>query len=164
MIKPPTASFTDFDTGNPVSEVAIPQRRASDPHHTNLEVIAHKTSRIAAEIAELKADMNKAIDRIEGSMRYNHATLTESIQRTEKKVIEHEERETAELRSALEAVVPDGDIEGHRRHHEALIKKAEESAEFWATMRKEIVKYGLIGFIGWAGFYLWQAFLLGPKK
>lgn len=70
----------------------------------------------------------------------------------------------ATLADLIKSSFPDGDPDGHRRHHEAVIRKAEERAEFWATMRKELGKYGLIGFIGWAGYALWQAFLLGPKK
>lgn len=59
---------------------------------------------------------------------------------------------------------PEGDPDGHRKHHEAVIKAAEEKAEFWTKMRYEITKYGLIGFIAWAGGYLWLGFLQGPHK
>lgn len=168
MVSEPKASFTEFETGEPVlpfDQRQTPSRRASDVvSRDSLDIIAHKTTRLATEFTEFKADIHKAIDRIEGSMRYNHATLTEMIQRTEKKVVEHEQREETSLKECMLSIVPGGDVDGHRRHHEALIKRAEESAEFWSTMRKEIGKYGLIGFIGWAGFYLWQAFLMGPRK
>ena len=166
MSKP--SNFVQFDTGEevtPVEQRQVPSRRAGDmDHKTNLEIIAHKTSRIAGELTEFKADMHKAIDRIEAAMRYNHATVTEAIQRTSKKMEELDKRVDQTINDAIAQAVPDGDIDGHRRHHEALIKKAEESAEFWANMRKKLAEWGLIGFIGWALIALWQAFLLGPKK
>lgn len=61
------------------------------------------------------------------------------------------------------AAFPGGDSDGHRRHHESIIRRAEESAEFWSAMRKELGKYGLIGFIGWAAYNLWKALLMGPR-
>lgn len=59
---------------------------------------------------------------------------------------------------------PEGDPDGHRKHHEAVIKAAEEKAEFWKKMRYEITQKGLIGFSLWAAWYLWLAFLQGPHK
>jgi hypothetical protein len=59
---------------------------------------------------------------------------------------------------------PNGDAEGHRRFHEASIRAAEDRAKFWNTMRSELAKYGLLGFLGWAIYYLWQAFLQGPHR
>ncbi|MGB4817556.1 MAG: hypothetical protein WBP33_00455, partial [Saprospiraceae bacterium] len=58
---------------------------------------------------------------------------------------------------------PRGDPDAHRLHHELAIRKAEASASFWQTLATELAKYGLIGFIGWAGYALWKAFLAGPK-
>ena len=59
---------------------------------------------------------------------------------------------------------PDGDSDGHRRRHESELKRLESRAKFWGTMATEISKWGLIGFLGWAVYALWQAFLLGPRK
>ncbi len=59
---------------------------------------------------------------------------------------------------------PEGDPQGHRRYHESSIRQAEAKAEFWSKLRIELAKYGLVGFIGWALFALWQAFLQGPHK
>ena len=70
------------------------------------------------------------------------------------------------LSQALEQLVadafPESDPDGHRRHHEVLIRKAEVRAEFWQKINIELAKYGLIGFIGWAVIALWQKFLTGP--
>lgn len=93
--------------------------------------------------------------------------LMERMDRYDERLAAHMENETVEMKAmlqeALHASFPEGDADGHRRHHEALIRKAEESAEFWAKMKLEIYKYGLFGFLGWAGYALWQAFLKGPK-
>ncbi len=61
------------------------------------------------------------------------------------------------------AAFPGGDSDGHRRHHEAIIRRAEEGAEFWSAMRKELGKWGLIGFMAWAAYNLWKALLMGPR-
>ena len=45
---------------------------------------------------------------------------------------------------------PDGDPEGHRRYHEAILKEAEKKAEFWVDMSDKLKKWGLIGFALWA--------------
>lgn len=59
---------------------------------------------------------------------------------------------------------PEGDPDGHRKHHEAIIKAAEEKAEFWKKMRLAISQWGLLGFLGWAAYSLWLALLHGPTK
>lgn len=69
-----------------------------------------------------------------------------------------------ELKAVVTSAFPEGDADGHRRHHEAVIKAAEERADFWKTMRKELGKYGLVGFTGWAAYALWQSFLQGPHR
>jgi len=68
------------------------------------------------------------------------------------------------ISSLREDAFPEGDADGHRRHHEAVIKAAEDRAKFWETMRVEIAKWGLIGFLGWALYNLWVSFLMGPHK
>lgn len=72
--------------------------------------------------------------------------------------------QTQDLQNVLQQAFPEGDADGHRRHHEAVIKAAEERARFWATMRTELAKWGLFGFLGWAAVSLWQTFLQGPHK
>ena len=83
------------------------------------------------------------------------------------KLSEHIAGETATLAAEIARVMikafPDGDADGHRRFHEASVTRAEESAKFWRTMSMEISKFGLLGFIAWASYALWKAFLMGPK-
>lgn len=38
---------------------------------------------------------------------------------------------------------PDGDPDGHRRFHEALIRKAEAREKFWNDMRAKLIERGV---------------------
>lgn len=58
---------------------------------------------------------------------------------------------------------PQGDPDGHRAAHEAWIKREEDKTEFWAKLRFEIAKWGLVGIIGWLAIVAWRAVLQGPK-
>jgi hypothetical protein len=69
-----------------------------------------------------------------------------------------------DLQDVLIKAFPEGDADGHRRHHEAVIKAAEDKAKFWEKMRYEITRAGLLGFLLWALSAVWQAALQGPHK
>lgn len=68
-----------------------------------------------------------------------------------------------EIRQIAMDAFPEGDAAGHKRYHLASIKAAENKAAFWDKMQFELVRWGLIGFLGWAAYQLWAAFLHGPK-
>ena len=155
-------SFHEFDGEklHPIDQT-IPTRRLTD---SNLEVIAHKISRIASEFSEYKADNAEAMKRMEQSMHYTHATLTESIERAADAAASAKESVKEAVTEGMAAAYPDGDPDGHRRYHEASIQKAEASAAFWLKMKEDITKYGLISFIAFAGIALWNSFLQGPHK
>lgn len=93
--------------------------------------------------------------------------LMERMDRYDERLSAHMEQEAVEMKAILESAMhnsfPDGDPDGHRRAHEAWIKREEDRAAFWEKMKIELSKYGLLGFMGWAVYYLWQAFLKGPK-
>ena len=84
------------------------------------------------------------------------------------KLSEHIKHETAEIAAemskCLASAFPGGDPDGHRRHHEALIEKAQSSAAFWKDLRNSTAKWGLLGFLGWVVLSLWSQFLQGPGK
>jgi hypothetical protein len=58
---------------------------------------------------------------------------------------------------------PDQDADGHRRAHEAWIKKTEASAKFWDDMRASIAKWGAISLLGFIAIAVWRSALVGPK-
>lgn len=82
----------------------------------------------------------------------------------EKKVADVPSEMAKALANLMADAFPEGDPDGHRKHHEAVIEAAEEKAEFWKKMRLAISQWGLIGFLGWAAYALWSAFLQGPHK
>ncbi len=71
--------------------------------------------------------------------------------------------EQAQRLDSLASGFPDGDPAGHRRYHEAEIKRIEARAEFWSKLRLSVTQWGLLGFLGWALVSLWHEFLKGPK-
>lgn len=76
-----------------------------------------------------------------------------------------ETKDLAEVITELtKSAFPDGDPKGHRRRHELELEELKERAEFWKKMRLELAKWGLLGFLGWAGLALWNAFILGSVK
>ncbi len=69
----------------------------------------------------------------------------------------------AQRLDSLASGFPAGDPAGHRRYHEAEIKRIEARAEFWSKLRLSVTQWGLLGFIGWALVSLWNEFLNGPN-
>lgn len=157
--------FQSFDGESfvpiPDDNTPIPTRRMTD---TSLEIIAHKLSRIAADLTQVKEDNAKAIDRLEQSMRYTHATLTEATDKAAKAAETAKEDVKGILGEVMANAFPDGDVSGHRAAHESWIRKVDESAAFWRKMREELTKYGLIAFLGFVAVSAWQSFLQGPHK
>jgi hypothetical protein len=58
---------------------------------------------------------------------------------------------------------PDSDADGHRRAHEAWIKKTEASTKFWDDLRASIAKWGAIGLLSFIAIAVWRSVLEGPK-
>ena len=94
--------------------------------------------------------------------------IHDSQMEMDRKLTKHMETETTELASAITTLMSDafpaGDLHGHKRAHAAWIEEVEERTDFYRNMKKKLVEWGLLGFLGWAGYALWQAFLLGPRK
>ena len=59
------------------------------------------------------------------------------------KHMDHEEEAWANFLSAF----PDGDVDGHRRFHDAKIVAAQNEAAFWQDMKRDIAKKGLWGLL-----------------
>lgn len=95
-------------------------------------------------------DLKKQTSELNAKMNYHHAIFREEMERSVERVFTR--------------AFPEGDPEGHKRHHEVVIAAAQRRLELWDLLKKETAKWGLLGFLGWAGYALWQAFLLGPRK
>lgn len=107
--------------------------------------------------------------------RREHLVVLETVQRMESKLdtvtgelrrhIQEETNDIAkEIAKLMKEAFPEGDPDGHRKHHELVIAREEARAEFWQKMLFELSRVGLLGFLGWLGVLAWKALLLGPKQ
>ena len=91
-----------------------------------------------------------------------------SQMRMDEKLSKHMTEETDELAKAITKLMgdafPASDPGGHRRHHEAVIKQAEEKAVFWKEMRIAAAKWAGIGLIGILAGWAWAGFLKDIHK
>jgi hypothetical protein len=92
----------------------------------------------------------------------------------DEKLSKHMATETHELAEAITKLMADafplGDPGGHRRHHELVIKQAEERAKFWQEMRIAGAKWAGVGALGLLAGLIWtgamtklMALLAGAK-
>ncbi len=86
----------------------------------------------------------------------------------DRKLTDHMKNETQELAEAITKLMadafPQGDLYGHRKAHVAWIEEVEQRTDFYRTLKKKLVEWGLLGFLGWAIYALWTAFLQGPNR
>lgn len=83
-----------------------------------------------------------AIDRLRDDMNNRHVENGSTLE-----VLEKDLKVVIDRVDDLAKGFPDGDPEGHRRAHEALIKRAEERAALYRALREELVKRGVLAFI-----------------
>ena len=131
-------AFVHFEPGPELSRRQVDQ--------LTYELIAHKVTRIANDLDKITV----AVTALETTFTTHAAGLIV-------------ERETI-ISDILAKSFPDGDPDGHRRYHEASIRKAEASAKMWSDIQVSTAKWGIAGALGWVVYALWQAFLQGPAK
>jgi hypothetical protein len=132
------AAFTHFEPGPELT------RRQSDL--LTYELIAHKVTRIAERMDDLKTSV---------------ATIDKTLHTHMAATVEDRKKIISEI--VLQSF-PDGDSEAHRRTHEASIKKAEASAKLLADVQASTAKWGIAGFLSWVVYNLWVALIHGPTK
>ena len=103
---------------------ALPDRRKPDPQIEFLTSILHTVQKL-----------NEKFETMNGV----RSEITE-IKHT---LLDHIKDEAAICQSAF----PDGDPDGHRRMHEAEIKRKEAEAEVWLAAKKKIIEMTVIGLI-----------------
>ena len=90
----------------------------------------------------------------------------ESQKELDRKLTKHMTEETDELAKAITTLMaeafPEGDPDGHRRHHELVIQQAEERAKFWHEMRLAVAKWAGLGVLSFLVIAAWNKFLQGP--
>jgi hypothetical protein len=86
----------------------------------------------------------------------------------DEKLSEHMKLETSELAEAISKLMgqafPEGDPDGHRRHHELVIEQAEARVKFWQEMRVAAAKWLGLGVLTFLAGSAWQQFLKGPTS
>lgn len=116
---------------------------------------------MSEKIDDLKEELDAHIDRSE--MRHKELTdKIESLSQSTLAAVTGINQIATETHKLLKAAIPNGDAEGHRRAHEAWIRKAEKEEEFWLDVKKKAVGAVVTAAVLWAGLVLWSAFLKGP--
>ena len=70
--------------------------------------------------------------------------------------IKDQEKTAAEHRQRMFDCVPNGDHDGHRRYHEAVIQRMEARAALWQDVQKSVAKWGVIALLGWMAVAMWH--------
>jgi hypothetical protein len=83
----------------------------------------------------------------------SNAKHTENVTRAE--VTDKKVDEAIRRIDDLHKAFPGGDWEGHRRYHEAIIRKMEDRAQFYKDLRNELAKKGLWALLVMLGIALW---------
>ncbi|MCE4544588.1 hypothetical protein [Caballeronia sp. PC1] len=97
------------------------------------------------------AAVARALDSLRDEIGTRHVENTSSLE-----VVQKEVRILIDRVDDLASGFPDNDPDGHRRAHEALIRKAEERAQFYADLRSELAKKGVWAVLVLLGIALWQ--------
>lgn len=93
----------------------------------------------------------EAVDSLRNEIGERHVENTSSLE-----VLEKDLKVVIERVDDLARGFPDGDWDGHRRYHEAVIQKMEARAKFYEDLRGELAKKGVWALIALLGVALWQ--------
>lgn len=110
-----------------------------DPREQN-EIILGHLANLSAQVSEVRRELTQA---------------REDLHRR----AEGTERQIVEMRHAF----PADDPAGHRAYHDEVIAITRARKEFWQKLFFELVKWGLLGFVGWMIVAGWRDFLKGPN-
>ena len=92
--------------------------------------------------------------------------IHESQVSLDQKLTHHITEETDELARAIAKLLaeafPDGDSDGHRRHHELVMAREEERMVFWKEMRVAAAKWLGLGVLTFLAGAAWTQLLKGP--
>ena len=115
-------------------------------------------SPIMVEMLQSVQRVNESVIDVDSILR-SHMNDHESHQKTLENIVGSIRLEIAHALRGF----PNDDPQSHREYHEAKITEIKNRAEFWKKMTFELSKAGLLGFLVWAGYAMWNAFLHGPK-
>ena len=70
------------------------------------------------------------------------------------------ERVAEAVNQTMFSSIPNGDHEGHRLYHEAVIKRMQYRAKLWEDVSVSATKWGILGALGWVAWAVWHEFIL----
>ena len=115
-----------------------------------------------ATFKELKAEIRE--NRDESDVRHSEVlNRFEHMQKSTMGLLQANNTTVNEIHKMFVKAFPDGDADAHRKAHEHWIEKDKADKEFWLKLKLEVVKWGVVAMVGWAGIALWTAFIQGPK-
>lgn len=97
---------------------------------------------------------------------HRHEELTkrfDSMMQSTLSLINANNTTTQEIHKLFKLAFPEGDVEAHRRAHEAWNAKATKEEEFWLDIKKKAVGAVVTAVVLWVGVELWGAIVAGPK-
>lgn len=114
----------------------------------------HVLSHVAEVVEQFRKDENARHERLDAEISDRFRFIHERFDNMEEKIHHLNDSISAFMGKSevLFDAFPNQDPDGHRRAHEMQIEEARERKEFYATMKKELAKYGLLGFAGWLFF------------
>lgn len=114
------------------------------------------------KFTELKAEIRET--RIESDNRHTEVLdRFNAMQESTMSMLNINNGTTNEIHRMFKEAFPEGDVQAHRKAHEHWIEKDRADKEFWLKLKLEVVKWGVVAMVGWAGIALWTAFVQGPK-
>ena len=116
-------------------------------------------TRVAVE--EHKQEMQRQFQGIKEELDA-HATRVEKLSESTLTVIEKQNVLIRDIKEAFTNAFPEGDVESHRRAHEAWLDKDRADKEFWIKLKQNTINWVVIAILSWIGLVLWGAFVQGP--
>ena len=123
-------------------------------------------------MADVESKLSECKSKVEGSLSELHRRLetVEEVQQLIHAIYESTNATKSELsnltisfstyaskQDKIARGFPGDDPDGHRLHHEVLIRKATARAIFWEKMLAELGKWGILGVLGFIGTAVWIA-------
>jgi len=116
-------------------------------------------TRVAVE--EHKQEMQRQFQGIKEELDL-HANRVEKLSESTLTVIEKQNLLIREIKDAFTKAFPEGDVESHRKAHEAWIEKDKADQEFWLKLKQNTINWIVIAILSWVGLVVWGAFVHGP--
>jgi hypothetical protein len=103
----------------------------------------------------------QAIKSLETLVQHQYEAFNKRMDDQEQDLATHMREETSQIATFMKAF-PASDPIAHCAAHLEWIEEVRQRKEFYAKMRFELARWGLLGLIGWLAIQAWHGFLKGP--